>query len=423
MHIVFIGNCQLVALSNIYKTFVVPHTGDEVQCLACNASSAEVLRSIELADIVVEQVFDVKQSIDLDALSLRGRRVRLPVVGAQFLWPFAGSAHPESASRYGGYDPFRLEMGDGYLNRLLKEGLAPQEAARRYIDADVSKLVNLDRLREITMDRQRARDAATGYRCADLIEDGIAESQLFLTPFHPALAVSRYMACRFLQDIGAPTSAVDRVERYMTDSFYLKFGLPIHPSVARHFGLRWAGSETRYRFHEEGYLSFADFARRYVECRASTALQTALAAAAEQRPDSGALLEAALTECPQSALALFTLAKLHMAEGRNADAISLVRRALELEPNLEWGHHLLAGCLQTEGDVDAAERHYRSEAALRPYRAPVQARLAHFLANRRKLDEAVNAIEGALEMQPGNADYRRWRDAWETARAERVLVA
>jgi hypothetical protein len=61
------------------------------------------------------------------------------VVGAPFLWPFAGSAHPESASRYGGYDPFRPEMGDGYLNRLLKEGLAPQEAARRYIDADVSK--------------------------------------------------------------------------------------------------------------------------------------------------------------------------------------------------------------------------------------------------------------------------------------------
>ena len=315
LHIVFIGNCQVVALSTIYRTFVVPHTGDEVQCLGCNAASADNLRSIEAADLVVEQVFDVKQGIDLDALALRGRRVRVPVVGAPFLWPFGGSAHPESLSRYGGYDPFRQEMGDGYLNRLLKEGLRPEEAARRYIDADVSKLVDLDRLREITMDRQRARDSATDYRCADLIEDEIAEHQLFLTPFQPTLTVSRYIACHFLRDIGAPSSAIDRIERYMTDSFYFKFGLPIHPSVSRHFGLQWADAETRDRFHDEGYLTFAEFVHRYAECRASTAVQEALVAAGQQRPDAGSLLEAALVECPEAALVLFALGKLRTTEG------------------------------------------------------------------------------------------------------------
>jgi hypothetical protein len=284
-----------------------------VQCLGCNAASADNLRSIEAADLVVEQVFDVKQGIDLDALAFRGRRVRVPVVGAPFLWPFGGSPHPESLSRYGGYDPFRQEMGGGYLNRLLKEGLRPEEAARRYIDADVSKLVDLDRLREITMDRQRARDSATGYRCADLIEDEIAEHQLFLTPFHPTLTVSRYIACHFLRDIGAPSSAIDRIERYMTDSFYFKFGLPIHPSVSRH--LQWTDAETRYRFHDEGYLTFAEFVHRYAECRASTAVQEALVAAGQQRPDAGSLLEAALVECPEAALVLFALGKLRTTEG------------------------------------------------------------------------------------------------------------
>jgi len=422
LHIVFIGNCQAVTLSNIYKTLVVPHTGDTVQCLGCNAPSADDLRTIEIADLVVEQVFDIKQGIDLDTLSLRGRRVRVPVVGAPFLWPFAGTAHPESVSRYAGYDPFRPEMGDGHLNRLLKEGLDPDEAARRYIDADVCRLVNLDRLREITMDRQRARDAATGYRCADLIEDGIAENQLFLTPFHPTLAVSRYIALRFLEDIGAPSSAVDRVGRLMTDSFYFKFGLPIHPSVARHLGLRWADAETRYRSHDEGYLTFAEFVHRYVECRASTALQPALAAAADRRPEAGSLLEAALVECPGSGLALFTLGKARMAEGRHAEAISILQRGLELDPGLEWAHFVLAECLQKAGEPDAAERHYRAEAALRPYRAPVQARLAHFLASRRKLEDAVVAMELALEMEPGNAEHRRWRDGWNAAQTEPALV-
>jgi hypothetical protein len=91
LHIVFIGNCQVVALSTIYQTFVVPHTGDEVQCLGCNDTSADNLRSIETADVVVEQVFDVKQGIDLDTLALRGKRVRVPVVGAPFLWPSAAA--------------------------------------------------------------------------------------------------------------------------------------------------------------------------------------------------------------------------------------------------------------------------------------------------------------------------------------------
>jgi hypothetical protein len=63
LHIVFIGNCQAVTLSHIYRTFVVPHTGDKVQCLGCNAPSADDLRSIESADIVVEQVFDIKRRL------------------------------------------------------------------------------------------------------------------------------------------------------------------------------------------------------------------------------------------------------------------------------------------------------------------------------------------------------------------------
>ena len=100
-------------------------------------------------------------------------------------------------------------------------------------------------------------------------------------------------------------------------------------------------------------------------------------------------------------------------------------RALEYEPDLEWAHFILAECLQKNGELDAAERHYRAEAALRPYRTPVQARLAHFLASRRKLDEAVAVIEIAMEMEmePGNAEYRRSRDGWKRAGAGAALVS
>ena len=111
-----------------------------------------------------------------------------------------------------------------------------------------------------------------------------------------------------------------------------------------------------------------------------------------------------------------------MAEGRHAEAISILQRGLELDPGLEWAHFVLAECLQKAGEPDAAERHYRAEAALRPYRAPVQARLAHFLASRRKLEDAVVAMELALEMEPGNAEHRRWRDGWNAAQTEPALV-
>src|SRR5204862_7775361 len=55
----------------------------------------------------------------------------------------------------------------------------------------------------------------------------------------------------------------------------------------------------------------------------------------------------------------------------NAWAATPRLRTISLD--LEWAHFLVAECLQKSGELDAAERHYRAEAALRSYRAPVQA--------------------------------------------------
>jgi tetratricopeptide (TPR) repeat protein len=422
MKIVFVGNCQAAAWREIYKVFVCPYTGDETNFVGiCDPLTHDGRTSIESADVVIEQVFDIPQQVDLADLRIRGRRHRVPVVGMPFLWPIAGSMHPHHIQLYGVYQPFRSEMGDSHLNRLLEAGVDPDEAVEGYLTADMAKLAKLDRRFELEMDRQRARDLATGYRCADLIESRLRDEQLFLTAYHPRVTVSRYMMTCLLQDMGAPSRCIDLVRWYQTDSFFFKFGLPVHPGVARHFELKWASETTKYQFHSEGSITFEQFVRRYVRCEANLELENAIIAVARDTPDAAARIEAVAASVPSSPFVLIALAQTKMRSGLHEEAAKILEQAIAIDPEVDWAHQLLSQALHHRNDHAGSEAALRQAVTLRPFRSGVQAHLAHVLASRGAFEEAVAAMRAALNFNPENSHYLAKLAAWQAQVPQHVL--
>ena len=402
-------------MCEIYRIYVCPHTGDDVTWIPCTEPLAPERRAtIEAADAVVEQIFDVPQSVDLTILSIRGRHHRFPVVGAPFIWPFVGTEHPLHVELYGqSYQPFRSEIADSYLNRLLAEGMSPDEAAERYLRADVTTLVRLDRLYEITIDRQRARDNATGYNFADLIESRFREEQLFLTPYHPTLTVSRHLAISIFDDLRVPPQCVSLLKRRMKTSFFPTYATPVHPQIARHFGLKWASETTTYPFHSEGPITFEQFVRKYTRCEANLELEEAIKAVARGDADARSRIEAVAATTTNSAPVYVALAQELQRAGLHQDAAATLRRAIDLDPEVDWAHQLLSDCLRQTGDHTGADDAERLAIALRPHRHALQFHLAHVMASRGAAQEAVELMRDALEFDPKNPNYLSQLSAWE----------
>ena len=120
------------ALKRLYDRFIRTHTGARVTCVASyNELNGHDLALLRRADVMV-RVLDLAPKAGLDDLALTAPRVKVPTVSAGFLWPFAGKSHPRNEpswlcplGRYTG------ELGDSYLNRLIAQGLDPEEAVTR----------------------------------------------------------------------------------------------------------------------------------------------------------------------------------------------------------------------------------------------------------------------------------------------------
>ena len=158
--VVFIGNCQLQALSQLYQRYADRACEEQIAYLPSYEDlTQDRVATLAAADIIIEQRMDVAPRADLGGLASTAERHFVPLVGGGFLWPFAGQQHPRNETHWflpGG--PFDGEMGDSYLNRLIEQGVPPAQAVDQYLALDVNKVRNLDRFFEIITDRQRSRD-------------------------------------------------------------------------------------------------------------------------------------------------------------------------------------------------------------------------------------------------------------------------
>jgi tetratricopeptide (TPR) repeat protein len=407
--ILFIGNCQVHALSLLYERFAGRGAAETVVFLPSYEDLDETARErLATADLIVEQRTDLPPQADIAGAPTSAERLFVPLLAGGFLWPYAGQPHVRNETPwFMPPGPWNAELGDGYLNRLILQDVPPEQAVEQYLALDVNKARNLDRMLELILDRQRARDEACGYDIASVVERHFRTELTFLTPHHPNLRVAMSFATRFFEHMGVEQAAIERMVLRTPRSPFPRDALPIHPSVARHFGLPYATPETRYRRMNEGSYTFAEFALRYMRNEWCRALAEGLANAREKPELALEQLEAGLAERPGSGEGWLIRGEILRRLGRAAEAEASMRRAVEAEPDEapHWNGlaHLLAELGRTEEALRAIERAERLDPT-DPHYPGMHAALAERLG-RTELAQACAAR--VLRLEPGDAHALR----------------
>jgi tetratricopeptide (TPR) repeat protein len=402
--VVFIGNCQVQSLSQLYQRFSDGKGEEQVAYLPSYEDlTADRAETVARADIVVEQRMDVAPRAEIGGIVSNAERHFVPLLAGGFLWPFAGQPHPRNEGAWfmpGG--PYGAEMSDSYLNRLIDKGTPPAEAVEQYLALDVGRVRHLDRLFELIVDRQRSRDAACGYQLADLIEERFRDEPMFRTPHHPNLRLALSFTAQFFQRMGMGATAVKHLHERVRVTPFPKLQLPIHPAVAQHFGLKYADTKTRYRFHEEGRLTFAEYALRYMTYDWNRDLAEGVALLGRDAARAIPKIEAGLERSPNSADGWYGYAEALRRSGRPAEAETAVRRALAIDPAEGRCHFGLAHILADFGRLDEAAQAVERALALDPFDPHFNSLSANLALRLGRLAEAEACVHRAIELEPAN---------------------
>lgn len=401
--VIMIGNCQIQSLYGLYLRFAERSAGQNITYIRSYEDISDDARlAIQAADIVIEQVQDFKPTADIAGIPTNAKRIPVPVVNAGFLWPFAGQPHPNNPIRpfcEGG--PYGAESSDSYLNRMIKKGVEPESAVQQYADLDMNSVVNLDRMYEMSMDKQRQRDEATGFKIADVIATHLRDEPVFRTPYHPNLRVAMSLATQLFERMDVHRADIDRMRRSIRVTPFPKEELPFHPSVRRHFGLRFVTDDHRYRFMNEGYFTFEEFALRYMNCTWNEPLEEGLALT--RRGELKAARErllAGLALTPHSAEGRSALSTVLDGLGEPEEAILEVRRAIAADPEQAQYRTQLGVLLARAGNMEAAEQQMRLAAALDPFDPHFPGLLANQLGRQGHVEEALAVIRQGLACNP-----------------------
>lgn len=333
--IVFVGNCQIGAMWRVYeRTLPRELAGNAVFIESYNAATPENRRAIAEADRLVWQVTEFDQEIG--RIDSPAPRFLVPLVICPFLWPFAGEPHPRNMSPPCLPEgPYPGEFGDAFLNRLVERGVDPARAAAEYLAFDVAQDKRVGRMAEIALDRQRRRDAACGdYDVAGLIERQLPYEPLFRSRGHLNPSILRHLAQGLYAALGSGGAFLQYLATTRYDDLVPRSEIPIHPSIARHFGLTYVHPARRYEFFTEGGFTFTEWAERYVGYAWNRDYHEAMHLARQgDLARAIPLWESSMEASPRSSLGRADLAEILTRNGMAGRAVRWIREAAALDPD------------------------------------------------------------------------------------------
>ena len=354
--IVFFGNCQVLALQTVYNKYVRPYSQTTTHFVdAYNLVTEESYSTLASADIVVTQEAQWPAKMGREAIPQSAAVHLVPVVSGGFLWPFQGQMHPKPPLDSGPYSPYMPEYCDRFLNDLIAKETPPEEALQIYKSVDISEMVNLDRIYELVMESQQKLDNLTGFNCASIIRDNFRDEHLFQSAFHLDARIMKHLSTLLFRRMGVSERIIEAIQRTLRSGPFVARWTPIHPSIVRHFGLRYINERTRYPFLSEGAYTFDEYVVRYMRSEWNGKLQIAIH---ERLPgDHGVrqMLESALRSSPDSGLGHHLLSVALEHEGLRSHAISASAVGAALAPEEGGIAYRLGALLFNRGDYLAAE--------------------------------------------------------------------
>jgi Flp pilus assembly protein TadD len=440
--IAFVGNCQAILLGHIYREQIAPRYHQVVTIIESTHPEHHEKSELEqalLADVIVDQVLDSPTPFRAQSVRPGTSTIFFPTVSGRFLWPFGGQAHPRNPMLGRLYGPYDFEHGDSFLNRMLARGVPAAEALQRYLQLDIAREANLDRLLELHLEQQRKRDNKSGIAIAAFIEKHFRTEKLFQCPGHPMNSIVNQLAWEVFARIGVPDADIQRALDAQLP-YWQDHSLPIHPGVIRHFGLQFLTENSRWPSGHEGAFTFAEWVVRYMEAEWSPELREGLALSQSDPVRALALLEHGLVKAPRSAIGfhhkasiLLRLDRIDEAAAASAQALALqsesldnllqaaqirvaakdaegavqyARRACELFPHQGSAHIMLATALAAAGQPGEALRSTRLAVKVQPYDVQINAGVGQCLLEIGELDAAEHAFRTAIALAPDVTRFR-----------------
>jgi hypothetical protein len=311
--IVFAGGTQTRAIARLYRSDIAGATGDDVMFVGSGAAGTEAARSaLLLADIIVLEIDEDGDALPAGDMPTTAQLVRLPNLYCDYLWPFAGRSHPKNRGTFalaGG--PYPAEHGDRFLDQMLAEGVDEDEAIRRYLAMDVVREGELDSRLEDRNAIHSRLDEAGEFSLAGYIADNFRAEPLFRTRQRITIGLLRRVMGQLLPKLGVHGFEPERITRVP----FSASAQPVHPGVAKHFGLSWVGAGQLYPVNQEGFFDFEAFCRRYMRFTWNEALHRGIEKVRTAPADALADLEQGLAESPDSPLGARALAAARYAVG------------------------------------------------------------------------------------------------------------
>lgn len=408
--VMVVGNCQASAIANFYRDHVgAPNQEDVLFIDDLGLDTAALQARVQGADTLIIQERDFKHGLGEAELGNGVDVFRFPLILAGFLWPFANEPHvhnvPERPISDG---PYPSQMSDSYLNRLIRKGLTPEQALEEYLALDIARYAHLDRMTELYLDRQRERDAATGFAIAGEIEKGFRIERMFLTAEHPDARLFGIVAAQLFAQMAVPADVTANALETLIRSPFPPTELPLHPGVIDHFGLTFATPETRYRFLDEGLFTFAEYVLRYMRYENNPVLRTAVYMAGREAPAiTLARIDEGLNVSPASPTGLRVKGAMLDRLGRHQDALPCFRAAIALDPDDPDGHIDLGRSQMLAGAHDEAEAAAERAVTLAPNYAFAHLALAEVRLNRGDAEGTIIPARTAIRLMPGGVHAHR----------------
>ena len=271
MRISAVGNCQVEAITRALRQALSERPDVEVRYVASYAAaSAEDKLHIASSDIILEQVTDrPPKSLSEVLRSATARRVLVPLLSCNFLYPFSNRPHPRAKTAVSAAFPngcYESQLSDTTLVDLMAQhpNSSAEEIADAYLALDFAKLVPLDDLLELNRLKNERAGAIAGLNLWPRIEALFRYEPLFWTTLHPARTLMQPLCSFALEaiDIGLSAQQIASAARSVDE--YRCAHLPVHPSLVRHFGITWATPDYGYKFLQEGAFTAREFAIRFV---------------------------------------------------------------------------------------------------------------------------------------------------------------
>jgi hypothetical protein len=185
-----------------------------------------------------------------------GRAIKIGLPLPQFFpfWPFHAN-DPRNV------DTVRYPYGDTFIIELLREGLPPEEIISRYLTVDLATRLDLDALLSSTIMHMRRSERASSVKVGDFVEQNFRNIKIFSTVNHGANKLLYHFTNQILKILDCPP-----ISEKMLDSLDVLVGteMPVHPSIARHFGANYINESTIYMIEKGRHQNFEGYIRDYV---------------------------------------------------------------------------------------------------------------------------------------------------------------